>query len=117
MIQAAPKTIRCAIYTRKSTEENLGLDYNTLDAQRDACEAYIKSQKSLGWVCLPDQYDDGGYTGGNMDRPAFQQLMADVEDGKIDCIAIYKIDRLSRSLMDFAQIMEVLERKRSRWFR
>ncbi|NLW84454.1 MAG: recombinase family protein [Phycisphaerae bacterium] len=112
MIQAAPKTIRCAIYTRKSTEENLGLDYNTLDAQRDACEAYIKSQKSLGWVCLPDQYDDGGYTGGNMDRPAFQQLMADVEDGKIDCIAIYKIDRLSRSLMDFAQIMEVLERKK-----
>ncbi len=112
MIQAAPKTVRCAIYTRKSTEENLGLDYNTLDAQRDACEAYIKSQKSLGWVCLPDPYDDGGYTGGNMDRPAFQQLMADVEGGKIDCIAIYKIDRLSRSLMDFAQIMEVLERKK-----
>lgn len=112
MIQVAHKTIRCAIYTRKSTEENLGLDYNTLDAQRDACEAYIKSQKSLGWVCLPDQYDDGGYTGGNMDRPAFQQLMADVEGGKIDCIAIYKIDRLSRSLMDFAKIMETLERNK-----
>ena len=82
MIQVVNKTIRCAIYTRKSTEENLGLDYNTLDAQRDACEAYIKSQQSLGWVCLPDPYDYGGYTGGNMDRPAFQQLMAEVEGRK-----------------------------------
>lgn len=110
MIQIANKTIRCAIYTRKSTEENLELDYNTLDAQRDSCEAYIKSQQSMGWVCLPEHYDDGGFTGGNMDRPAFQQLMADVEGGKVDCIAIYKIDRLSRSLLDFARIMEVLER-------
>ena len=110
MIQIANKTIRCAIYTRKSTDENLELDYNTLDAQRDSCEAYIKSQQSLGWVCLPEHYDDGGFTGGNINRPAFQQLMADVEDGKVDCIAIYKIDRLSRSLLDFAKIMEVLER-------
>ena len=110
MIQIANKTIRCAIYTRKSTDENLDLDYNTLDAQRDACESYIRSQQSLGWQCLPDRYDDGGFTGGNMDRPAFQQLMADIEDGRIDCIAIYKIDRLSRSLLDFARIMEVLER-------
>lgn len=112
MIQIANKPVRCAIYTRKSTEENLQLDYNTLDAQRDSCEAYIKSQQSLGWVCLPEHYDDGGYTGGNMDRPAFQQLMSDVESGKIDCIAIYKIDRLSRSLMDFAKIMEALERNK-----
>ena len=111
MNQAEPKAMRCAIYTRKSTEENLELDFNSLDAQREAGENYIASQKHAGWLCLDEHYDDGGFTGGNTDRPAFQRLMAHVEAGMIDCIAIYKIDRLSRSLMDFARIMEVLERK------
>jgi site-specific DNA recombinase len=103
-------TVRCAIYTRKSTDENLELDFNSLDAQRESAEAYIASQKSQGWVCLADRYDDGGFSGGTVDRPAFQRLMADVEAERIDCIVVYKIDRLSRSLMDFARIMETLER-------
>ncbi|OHB45941.1 MAG: resolvase [Planctomycetes bacterium GWC2_45_44] len=104
------KIIRCAIYTRKSTEEGLEQDYNSLDAQRDAAEAYIKSQKQEGWVCLPEKYDDGGYTGGNLDRPAAQRLLADVQEGKIDCIMVYKVDRLSRSLMDFARIIQILDK-------
>lgn len=104
------QTIRCAIYTRKSTEEGLQQDFNTLDAQRESAEAYIVAHKHEGWVCLPERYDDGGYTGGNLDRPAFQRLMHDVEGGKIDAIVIYKIDRLSRSLMDFSRVMETLER-------
>ena len=104
-----PKPVRCAIYTRKSTEENLDLDFNSLDAQREAGEAYIKSQQHEGWTCLEQRYDDGGFSGGNVDRPAFQRLMADVEEGTIDCIVVYKIDRLSRSLMDFARIMQTLE--------
>jgi site-specific DNA recombinase len=103
--------VRCAIYTRKSTAEGLEQEFNSLDAQRDAGEAYITSQKHAGWVCLPEHYDDGGYSGGNVDRPAFQQLMAAVEEGKVNCIVVYKIDRLSRSLMDFAKIMEALERR------
>jgi site-specific DNA recombinase len=102
--------VRCAIYTRKSTEKGLEQEFNSLDAQRMAAEAYITSQKHAGWVCLPDRYDDGGYSGGNTERPAFQRLLADVEEGKVDCIAVYKIDRLSRSLMDFARIMGTLER-------
>ncbi|HUW34758.1 MAG TPA: recombinase family protein, partial [Planctomycetota bacterium] len=106
----APKSVRCAAYTRKSTEDGLEREFNSLDAQRAAAEAYIVSQKGGGWTCLPTRYDDGGYSGGNVDRPAFQQLMADVEAGKVDCIVVYKIDRLSRSLMDFARIMETLER-------
>ena len=101
--------VRCAVYTRKSTDENLNLDFNSLDAQREAAEAYIKSQQSAGWTCLNERYDDGGVSGGNVDRPAFQRLMADVEDGNIDCVVVYKIDRLSRSLMDFARIMQTLE--------
>ena len=104
------QTTRCAIYTRKSTEEGLQQDFNTLDAQRESAEAYILAHKHEGWVCLPDRYDDGGYTGGNLDRPAFKRMMADVEAGKVDAIVIYKIDRLSRSLMDFARVMETLER-------
>jgi site-specific DNA recombinase len=104
------KTIRCAIYTRKSTEEGLQQDYNSLDAQRDAGEAYIKSQKHEGWICLPEKYDDGGYTGGNLDRPAAQRLLADVQEGRIDCIMVYKVDRLSRSLMDFARIIQILDK-------
>jgi site-specific DNA recombinase len=104
-----PAAIRCAVYTRKSTEEGLEQDFNSLDAQREAAEAYIVSQKSKGWACLPDRYDDGGYTGGNTDRPAFQRLMADVQAGKIDCIVVYKVDRLSRLLLDFAKIIETLD--------
>jgi len=101
--------VRCAIYTRKSTDEGLEKEFNTLDAQREASEAYIASQKNEGWICLPDRYDDGGFTGGNLDRPALQRLLEDIKADKIDCIITYKIDRLSRSLMDFAKIVEVLE--------
>ncbi len=100
------KHVRCAIYTRKSTEEGLQQDFNSLDAQRESGEAYIASQKNEGWVCLPDRYDDGGYTGGNIERPALQRLLADIEAGKLDCVVVYKVDRLSRSLLDFAKIME-----------
>lgn len=105
-----PQKVRCAIYTRKSSEEGLELEFNSLDAQREAGEAYITSQRSEGWECLPTQYNDGGFSGGNMDRPALQQLMADIEAGKVDCVVIYKLDRLSRSLMDFAKIMDVFDR-------
>ena len=97
--------IRCAIYTRKSTEEGLEQEFNTLDAQRESGEAYVKSQQHEGWVCLPDRYDDGGFTGGNMERPALKRLMADIEAGRIDCVVVYKVDRLSRSLLDFAQLI------------
>lgn len=103
-------TVRCAIYTRKSTEEGLDQDFNSLDAQRESGEAFIKSQLHEGWVCLPDQYNDGGFTGGNMDRPALQRLLADIEAGKVNCVVVYKVDRLSRSLLDFARMMEVFER-------
>jgi len=104
------QAVRCAIYTRKSTEEGLEQEFNSLDAQRESAEAYIASQKNEGWLCLPDRYDDGGYTGGNMDRPAIKRLLADIEGGNVDCIVVYKVDRLSRSLLDFARIMETLER-------
>jgi len=108
----SPTQIRCAIYTRKSTEEGLEQEFNSLDAQRESGEAYIASQKNEGWVCVPDRYDDGGFTGGNMDRPALKRLMADIEAGKVDCIVVYKVDRLSRSLIDFARMMEIFERKK-----
>ena len=101
--------VRCAIYTRKSTDEGLEQEFNSLDAQREAGEAYIASQKGEGWTCLPDRYDDGGFSGGNMDRPAMRRLLAGVEAGKIDCIVVYKVDRLSRSLLDFAKVMEILD--------
>ncbi len=107
----SPPTLRCAIYTRKSTEDGLEQEFNSLDAQRDAGEAYIASQKSEGWICLPDRYDDGGFTGGNMERPALKRLLSDIEDGEVDCIVVYKVDRLSRSLIDFSKIMDVLERR------
>ena len=107
---AATPTIRCAIYTRKSTEEGLQQDFNTLDAQRESAEKYIGSQQHEGWICLPERYDDGGFTGGNLDRPAVQRLMNDIEAGKIDCVVVYKVDRLSRSLMDFARMMETFEK-------
>jgi site-specific DNA recombinase len=104
--------VRCAIYTRKSTEEGLQQEFNTLDAQRESAEAYVRSQAHEGWTCLPDRYDDGGFTGGNMDRPALQRLLADTESGRIDCVVVYKIDRLSRSLLDFAKMMDTFERHR-----
>jgi site-specific DNA recombinase len=104
--------VRCAIYTRKSTEEGLDQEFNSLDAQRESGEAYIASQRGSGWECVPDHYDDGGFTGGNMDRPALRRLMADIEAGKVDCVVVYKVDRLSRSLLDFARIMETFEKHR-----
>jgi len=104
-----PATVLCAIYTRKSTNEGLDSDFNTLDAQREAGEAYVRSQRSEGWACLPDRYDDGGFSGGDMKRPALRRLLADIETGKIDCVVVYKVDRLSRSLLDFARIMEVFD--------
>jgi site-specific DNA recombinase len=100
------QTIRCAIYTRKSTEDGLDMEFNSLDAQREAAEAYIKSQLHEGWMLIPTRYDDGGFSGGSMDRPAVTQLMADIEAGKIDMIVVYKVDRLSRSLHDFAKMVE-----------
>src|SRR5271154_2126860 len=107
---AAPRsTVRCAIYTRKSTEEGLEREFNSLDAQREAAEAYIASQRHAGWTGLADYYDDGGFTGGNMQRPALARLLADIQAGKIDCVLVHKVDRLSRSLLDFARMMEVFD--------
>ena len=103
-------SVRCAIYTRKSTDEGLDQEFNSLDAQREAGEAYIASQRGEGWECVPDHYDDGGFTGGNMERPALKRLMADIEAGRVDCIVVYKVDRLSRSLLDFTRLMETFER-------
>jgi site-specific DNA recombinase len=102
---APPSVVRCAVYTRKSSEEGLDQDFNSLDAQRESGEAYIASQRSGGWVCLPDRYDDGGFTGGNMDRPALARLLVDIAAGKIQVVVVYKVDRLSRSLLDFAKMM------------
>jgi site-specific DNA recombinase len=102
-------TVRCAIYTRKSSEEGLEQSFNSLDAQREACEAYILSQRHEGWRIVPTRYDDGGYSGGNIDRPALQQLLEDVKAEKVDTIVVYKVDRLTRSLADFAKIVEALE--------
>ena len=104
------KAIRCAIYTRKSSEEGLEQDFNSLDAQREACEAYIKSQMHEGWVLLDKQYNDGGYSGGTMERPAFKKLLKDIENDKIDIVVVYKVDRLTRSLMDFSKIIDVFDR-------
>jgi site-specific DNA recombinase len=105
-----PATVRCAIYTRKSTEEGLDQTFNSLDAQREAALAYIQSQRHEGWKCVPTRYDDGGFTGGNMERPALKRLLADVEAGKIDSVITYKVDRLSRSLLDFARIIGIFEK-------
>ena len=104
------KVVRCAIYTRKSTEEGLQQEFNSLDAQREASEAFVASQKHEGWQVVTEHFDDGGYTGGNMDRPALKRLLAAVEARSIDCIVVYKVDRLSRSLLDFARIIEVFDR-------
>ncbi|MDO8605941.1 MAG: recombinase family protein [Phaeospirillum sp.] len=104
------RKVRCAIYTRKSSEEGLEMEFNSLDAQRESCAAYIASQKAEGWVPVPDHYDDGGFSGGNLERPALRRLLADIESGLIDVVVVYKIDRLSRSLMDFSKLVEVFDR-------
>src|ERR1700694_202256 len=104
------KTVRCAIYTRKSTEEGLQQECNSLDAQREASEAFITSQKNEGWQVITDHFDDGGYTGGNMDRPALKRLLAAVEARSVDCVVVYKVDRLRRSLLRFARIIEVFDK-------
>jgi site-specific DNA recombinase len=106
-----PKPVRCAIYTRKSTEEGLDQDFNSLDAQRDAGAAYVRSQVGEGWSLLPAEYNDGGYTGANMERPALKRLIADIQAGTIDCVVVYKVDRLSRSLRDFAKLMDVFDKQ------
>lgn len=108
-MSAVVRKMRCAIYTRKSTEEGLDMDYNSLDAQRDACHAYIASQKSEGWVALRDNYDDGGFSGGTLNRPGVLRVLEDVREGLIDVIVVYKIDRLSRSLADFSKLVELFD--------
>ncbi len=110
MKQPVTPRVRCAIYTRKSSEEGLEMEFNSLDAQREACEAYVLSQKAEGWTSLPASYDDGGFSGGTLERPALKKLMEDIERGMIDIVVVYKIDRLSRSLMDFVKIVEVFDR-------
>lgn len=109
MASSLPKNLRCAIYTRKSTEHGLELEFNSLDAQRDACEAYIKSQASQGWKALPQHYDDPAFSGGNLERPALKRLLADIEARKVDVVVVYKIDRLTRSLADFAKLVEAFD--------
>src|SRR5437764_5901819 len=104
-------TVRCAIYTRKASEEGLEQEFNSLQAQREACEAFIDSQRHEGWVCLPQAYDDGGVSGATMERPALQQLLADIAAGRVDTVVVYKIDRLTRSLADFAKIVEILDQR------
>jgi len=104
------RKLRCAVYTRKSSEEGLEQEFNSLHAQREACEAYISSQRSEGWVLVRDQYDDGGVSGGTLERPGLKRLLADIEDGLVDVVVVYKIDRLSRSLMDFSKLVEVFDR-------
>jgi site-specific DNA recombinase len=105
----ARKIVRCAIYTRKSTEEGLEKEFNSLDAQRATAEAYIASQQHEGWTCLPERYDDGGFTGGNLDRPALRRLLEHIAAGRVDCVLVQRVDRLSRSLLDFARLMELFE--------
>jgi len=105
----AKRQLRVAIYTRKSTEEGLEQEFNSLHAQREACEAYIASQRELGWKTLPARYDDGGLSGGSLARPALQQLLADVRANRVEVIVVYKIDRLTRSLMDFSKIVAVFD--------
>src|ERR1700683_3890272 len=103
--------VRCAIYTRKSTEEGLDQDFNSLHAQREAAEAFIQSQKHAGWTLVPRHYDDGGFTGGSLERPALQNLLEDVDARRVDCIIVYKVDRLSRSLLGFARLMDRFDQR------
>src|ERR1700722_20105834 len=108
---AIVRKYRCAIYTRKSTDEGLEKEFNTLDAQRDACDAYIVSQRQEGWIPIRDRYDDSGFSGATLERPALKRLLADIEAGRVDVVVVYKIDRLSRSLMDFSRLVEVFDRQ------
>ena len=108
---ALARPVRCAIYTRKSSEEGLEQEFNSLDAQREASEAYIQSQRREGWIALPEIYADGGFTGANMDRPALHKLLKEVEAGRVDCVVVYKVDRLSRSLLDFARIIGEFDKR------
>src|ERR1017187_438726 len=110
MTDQIPRALRCAIYTRKSTDEGLEQDFNSLHAQRESAEAYVLSQRQAGWVVLPENYDDGGFSGASMDRPTLRNLLMQVEARAIDCVLVYKVDRLSRSLLDFARLMEQFER-------
>src|SRR6201998_1943833 len=110
-LRPSEKKQRCAIYTRKSSEEGLEQAFNSLDAQREACAAFILSQKHEGWTVLPAQYDDGGYSGGTMERPALKRLLADIEASEIDVVVVYKVDRLTRALSDFAKLVEVFDRR------
>jgi DNA invertase Pin-like site-specific DNA recombinase len=110
MTKPVVRKLRCAVYTRKSSEEGLEQEFNSLHAQREACEAYIASQRSEGWVLVRDQYDDGGISGGTLERPGLKRLLEDIEDGLVDVVVVYKIDRLSRSLADFAKLVEVFDR-------
>ena len=105
------RVVRCAIYTRKSTEEGLTQPFNSLDAQRESAEAYISSQRHMGWTALERRYDDGGHTGANLERPALRALMEDIGSGQVDCVVVYKVDRLSRSLLDFARLIGVFEQR------
>ena len=100
---------RCAIYTRKSSDDGLEQEFNSLDAQREACEAYVTSQRHAGWIALPEMYDDGSLSGGTIERPALQRLLSDIKAGKVQIIVVYKVDRLTRSLADFAKIVDVLD--------
>ena len=109
MIASPPRHVRCAIYTRNSSDEGLEQAFNSLDAQREACAAYILSQKHEGWTSLPRGYDDGGFSGGSMDRPGLRQLLADVAAGGIDVVVVYKVDRLTRALADFARIVAIFD--------
>src|SRR3954462_13712401 len=107
LMPTAVRKLRCVVYTRVSTDENLDQAYNSLHAQRDAGLAYVRSQQAEGWTLNPDDYDDAGFSGGTLDRPALQRLIADIKAGLIDVVVVYKIDRLSRSLMDFAKLVEI----------
>ena len=109
MTRAEASRKRCAIYTRKSSEEGLEQEFNSLAAQREACEAFIHSQRNEGWVLVGTRYDDGGYSGGNLERPALQHLIADIRAGRIDIVVVYKVDRLTRSLADFARLVELFD--------
>src|SRR5688572_3689009 len=104
------RTTRCAVYTRKSSEEGLEQDFNSLHAQREACEAYVLSQKHEGWRALPTAYDDGGFSGGSLERPGLKKLLEDIASGLIDVVVVYKVDRLTRSLTDFSRIVEIFDR-------
>jgi len=105
-----PSRLRCAIYTRKSTEEGLDQEFNSLEAQRESAQDFINSQRREGWIALPELFDDGGFTGANMDRPALKRLLQAVEAGAVDCVVVYKVDRLSRSLLDFTRMLSLFEK-------